>query len=403
MAVAAHRLGVLAGQLEAGGGAVVELEAGLPGALRVTGRARGRHLVEPAGVLVVPGVTALAGRLRLLLAERSGVAAVACDLGVLADQRVAGLLPVIELDLDQRAQRRRVAALALLRREQLSVVRALVALRAVTAIAGELERCLRVALGARHVGVGADQRHRCLGAVAVVELEALLRRLPLRLAVAALAAQVDRADLAVRLVLAVTAGARAVGVEIGPQALLVDGAVTARAVGDRVLAAQLPAGELVIERLGPTDRAPPHEVEAAAAVLLVADLARPVLDLGRRVKALAGIDPLLEILVVVAREALGGRHRLVALVAGRALILAVDRGVAGGELAGGRLEEVVGAHATRDHQGGSDREVPGSDHDHSSVLIPIWNSCAVSMRRVRVAPGWRVDIPVHSVVARSKS
>src|SRR5215471_1746831 len=96
----------------------------------MTGRARSRHLVEPAGVLVVLGVAGLAARRRLLLAERLGVAAVARDLGVLGDQRVAGLLLVIELDLVHRAQRRRVAELALLGAEQLAVVRALVAPRA---------------------------------------------------------------------------------------------------------------------------------------------------------------------------------------------------------------------------------------------------------------------------------
>src|ERR1043166_6980173 len=121
MAVAAPRPGVLAGELEAGRGAVVELKAGLPRTLRVTGRACGRHLVEPAGVLVVLGVAAFARRLWLLLAERPGVAAGAPDVGVLGDQRVAGLLLVIELDLGQRAQRRRVAGLAFLRREQLAV------------------------------------------------------------------------------------------------------------------------------------------------------------------------------------------------------------------------------------------------------------------------------------------
>jgi hypothetical protein len=238
----------------------------------------------------------------------------------------------------------------------------------------------------------------------MIELEARLLRLPLRLGVAALAAQVDRADLAVRLVLVVAARARALGVEVRAQALLVDRLVATGAVGDGVLAAQLPAGELVIERLRPADRAPAHEIEAAAAMLLVAHLARPVLHPRRGVKAFAGVDPLLEVLVIVAREALGGRHGIVGLVAARALILAIDRGVARGELARRRLEEIVGARAAREQDcGDRERKEPGSRHGHSSALIPIWNSCAVSTRRVRVAPGWRTDIPVHSVVARLKS
>src|SRR5213078_3690831 len=188
--------------------------------------------------------------------------------------------------------------------------------------------------GARDVGVAADERHRGLVPVVVIELEPRLLRLPLRLAVAALAAQVDRADLAVRLILGVAARTRAIGVEVRAQALLVERLVTGGAVGDRVLAPELPARELVIERPGPTDRGPAHQIEAAAAVLLVAYLARPVHDPGRRVEALVGVDPPLEVLVVVAGQAPGGRHRVVGLVAARALILAIDRGVARGELAG---------------------------------------------------------------------
>src|SRR5690349_9243876 len=112
-----------------------------------------------------------------------------------------------------------------------------------------------MALAARDVGVGADQRYRGLGGLVVVELERRLLGFPLRLAVAALAAQVDRADCTVRLLLGVAARARALGMEVGPQALLVDRLVAAGAVGHRMLAGELPAGELVIEHLGPADRA----------------------------------------------------------------------------------------------------------------------------------------------------
>src|SRR5262245_58623694 len=101
---------------------MVELETGLPSALGMAGRARGLQLVEPRAVLVVARVAALAAGARLVLAERSGVARRALDLRVLGDQRVAGLLLVIEPDLAERAQRRRVAGLALLGAEQLAVV-----------------------------------------------------------------------------------------------------------------------------------------------------------------------------------------------------------------------------------------------------------------------------------------
>src|SRR5439155_1694631 len=147
--------------------------------------------------------------------------------------------------------------------------RALVALPTVAVELRELERRPGVALRARDVGVGAGQRHRGLQLVVVIELERRLLRLPLRLAVAALALHDRRANLAVRLVLAVAAAARALGVEIGAQPLLVGRLVAPRAVADRVLALERPAGERVVERLRPADRGPPHEIEATAAVLLV--------------------------------------------------------------------------------------------------------------------------------------
>src|SRR6185503_20575853 len=183
------------------------------------------------------------------------------------------------------------------------------------------------------------------------------------------------------------------------------GPVAARAARDRMLALELPAGELVVERLAAADRAPPHQIEAPAAVLLVAHLARVALHARRRMEALAGVDPLLEVLVFVAAEAPGGRDRLVGLVAGRALILAIDRGVARRQLAGRRLQEVVGAAAPggdRDHRT-DEHALTELVHDYNEVLMPSWTSCAVSMRRVRVAPGCRTDIPVHWVDARPKS
>src|SRR5262245_24080425 len=230
----------------------------------MAGRARGAELLEPRAVLAVAGVAALAARRRLALAERPRVAALALDLRVLGDQRIAGLLLVIEPHLGERAQRRRVAALALLRAEQLAVVRALVTLRAVAVEPGQLEHRFRVALGARDVGVRADERHRGEVLVVVIEVEARARRLPLGLAVAAIAAQVGRADRTVRLILGVAAAAVALGVEVGAQPLLVGRLVAVRAARDRVLALELPAGELVVERLAAADRAPPHQIEAPA-------------------------------------------------------------------------------------------------------------------------------------------
>src|SRR5262245_6411364 len=106
-------------------------------------------LLEPRAVLAVLGVAALAGRDRLALAELRRVAGRARQLGVLGEQRIAGLLLVIEADLGQRAQRRRVALRAFLGAEQLAIVRTGVALRAIAVEARQLERGFRMALGAR--------------------------------------------------------------------------------------------------------------------------------------------------------------------------------------------------------------------------------------------------------------
>ena len=95
----------------------------------------------------------------------------------------------------------------------------------------------------------------------------------------------------------------------------------------------------------------------------------------------------------------------------------VDRSVAPGELAGRRLQEIVGARGAgpkRDDRDDPDEREPerqggplcggsGGHGAHSSALIPSWTSWAVSTRRVRVTPGCRADIPDHSVVARPKS
>src|SRR5687768_14956972 len=142
MARAAIRGRVFGGELEAGVRLVVELEAGFPRALAVARRARRvGELCEALAVLVVGRVAGLARARRLALAECLGVALLALERRVLADDRVAGLALVIEADLLELAQRRRVAARAALGAEQLAVVRALVALRAVPVVErGELER-----------------------------------------------------------------------------------------------------------------------------------------------------------------------------------------------------------------------------------------------------------------------
>src|SRR6185436_12468330 len=154
-----------------------------------------------------------------------------------------------------------------------------------------------------------------LGRIVVIEVERPLRRLPYRLGVAALAARARRAHLAVRLILGVAAVAGAGGAEVRPQPLPVRGRVAARAVGARVLALQRPARQRVIELRRGADRHPAHRIEAAAAVLLVAQPARPALHLLRRVEADPGVDPLLEVLVVVTAQALARRDLPVALVA----------------------------------------------------------------------------------------
>src|SRR5262245_34787885 len=99
MAAPARRRRVLRGELEVGVRLVVELEVLLPRALRVTGLAAAGDLGEPHAVLVVLGVAGIAARGRLALAQRLGVAVVARDLRVLAGDRVAGLLLVIEAHL----------------------------------------------------------------------------------------------------------------------------------------------------------------------------------------------------------------------------------------------------------------------------------------------------------------
>ncbi len=254
---------------------------------------------------------------------------------MLALERVVGLLLVVEADVAQGAQRRGMADLALLLREQLALVRALVAELAAAVELRQLECALGVALRARDIDVRALDRHRGLRLVIVIELELGLRWLPRARGVAVAALLVNLADRAVLGVLRVAAAARLVRVEIGPQPLrLVARGVAGLALGGGVLALECEGRELVIERLRAVDRGPAHEVEVAAAVLLVAQLARTALDLDRDVEAFAAIDLGLEIRVIMTAEALVGGDRVVGLVTGGALILGVETRVALGQLAG---------------------------------------------------------------------
>src|SRR5262249_43714561 len=95
---------VLAGEIELRVVRVGELKIRLPRARRMARRAL-RELLEPRAVLVVACVARLARVGWLRRPERLRVAARALDGGVFADERVAGLLPVIEAHVLERAQR----------------------------------------------------------------------------------------------------------------------------------------------------------------------------------------------------------------------------------------------------------------------------------------------------------
>jgi hypothetical protein len=342
------------------------------------------------------------------------VALLTRQLGVFPLQRVAGVLAVIEPDLVERAERRRVAQLALLGREQLPVVRALVAQATRAVVLGQAKGRLRVALGAGHVLVGPLERHRRLRLVVVVEVERRPLRLPRRLAVATLAPLMRLADVAVRLLLLVAGAAGWLGPEERAQPLLVDRLVAVGAVGRRVFPPQRPAGQIVVERLHAAERAPAHEVELATAVVLVAQLAGDALDLDRDVQALALGDAPAQVLVVVTAQALGAGDRVVGLVARAALIRRVERGVAARQLARRGLEEVLGRGRVRapgqpqHHQPeGEEPEPPRPRRawraHQNSAAMPSCRSWVVSMRRALVTPGCRTDGPDQRVLARRSS
>ncbi len=410
----AGRLAVFAGQVERGLRGVVELEAALPRLLRVAGRAL-RELVEAGAVLVVVGVALLAAGRRLALAERLAVTLLTRQLGVFPLQRVAGVLAVIEPDLVERAERRRVAQLALLGAENSCPSCGLSwhwRTRRRRTWAG-LNRRLRVALGARDVAVGPLERHRGLRLVVVVEVERRPLRLPRRLAVATLAPLMRLADVAVRLLLLVAGAAGRLGPEERAQPLLVDRLVAVGAVGRRVFPPQRPAGQIVVERLHAAERAPAHEVELATAVVLVAQLAGDALDLDRDVQALALGDAPAQVLVVVTAQALGAGDRVVGLVARAALIRRVERGVAARQLARRGLEEVLGRGRVRapgqpqHHQPeGEEPEPPRPRRawraHQNSAAMPSCRSWVVSMRRALVTPGCRTDGPDQRVLARAE-
>jgi hypothetical protein len=158
----------------------------------------------------------------------------------------------------------------------------------------------------------------------------------------------------------------------------------------RVLALQLPAGQVVIEALlAALDRRPAHQIEAAALVLLVADLALLPGDEGRRVEALVRGDLRAEVLVVVAAEALRVRDVARAVdVAVVAVVRVVERPVARRERARRGREEIVGrrgaAEAEEDHGGSSeaDRESEPLHHFHFTSLHETTKSrCALPRTR----------------------
>src|SRR3984885_9344235 len=171
-----RRLRVLELELESGPRAVVERgRRELRAARRVTRSAPRRiaELGEPSLVMVVLRVADLARRVRLRDAERLGVAVVALDVAMRGTQVELGLLGVIEVLRLERLERRRVAPLAIARAEQVTVVRADVAAGVAAAVGlreRQLEHALDVALAARDIFVAAEQRHRCVLAIVVVEL-----------------------------------------------------------------------------------------------------------------------------------------------------------------------------------------------------------------------------------------
>src|SRR5207245_9327832 len=102
----------------------------------------------------------------------------------------------------------------------------------------------------------------------------------------------------------VAGAAQLVGAHVRLEALRVALLVAVGAVGRRVLAVELPAGLIVIERLLAADRLPAHDVVAAVLVLVVAGLARLVADLGAGMEPLAGANAIAEVIVIVAAQAL---------------------------------------------------------------------------------------------------
>ena len=293
---------------------------------------------------------------------------------MIALQRVAGVLLVIELDHRQRRRRRRVAQVALLGVEQLPAVRAVVTRHAVALPRRQLPLGLRVTLAARDVGVVALERHGRVARRVVIELLVALLRRPRGVEVAAIAAQQRRPQRAVGLVL-VAAAAGVVGAEVRAQALAVGALVAVVARHRGVLARELPAGQPVIERLGAADRAPAHQIEAAAAVLLVAQLAVAAGGLGRGVEALAGVDARLQVAVIVTAQALRGADRAIGLVAGVAAVGVVERRVALRQRARRRGQEVVAARDAdaHDHQRGDQQPAAPA---HRPAPIPNDTSCA---------------------------
>src|SRR5450755_3903311 len=151
---------------------------------------------------------------------------------MLREQRVASLLLVIEADVAQRPQRRRMTHLALLRAEQLTGVRTLVALLATAVERRQLERRLRVALRARDVGMRPFEWHRSHRLVVVIEVERCLLWFPRARRVAATALLVAGTQLTVLVVLRVARAAGLLGIDVDAQPLrLVGRGVALRAVG----------------------------------------------------------------------------------------------------------------------------------------------------------------------------
>ena len=244
-------------------------------------------------------------------------------------------------------ERRRVTPLALLGPEQVPVVRGHVAPAVAACVRvrqRQVEHALGVALHAGEVAVGSEDRHPRVLAIVVVELEALLRRLPHTLAVAALAGEHVLALELVRLIARVATArpAQLVSAHVRLEALLVARLVALRAVGVAVLALERPARRVVVEvLLAALEVRPAHQVVRRALVLLVARLALLAGDGRGGVEALLGVDALLQIIVIVAAEALVARHLARAVdVALVAVGLVVERGVALRECARRRAEEI---------------------------------------------------------------